>query len=62
MTNGTQNYVGEQTISGFTTYATQVDITTPCIGGKLGEADYCIDVLPAVMGYNITGDNWLIYQ
>jgi hypothetical protein len=47
---------------GFTAYSAGVTIDTPCLGGLINSPNACFDKLPAVMGYNITADNWLIYQ
>lgn len=57
-----ETYLGLQSVGGFTSYATQINISTPCIQGKLSEPLACFDQLPAVMGYNITSDTWLPYQ
>ena len=56
------NYLGELSGGGFTSFSSGVTIATPCIGGKLSFPYACFNILPAVMGYNITGDNWLQYQ
>lgn len=61
-TGASYTYLGELTGGGFTAFSTGVNISTPCIQGKLSEPQFCFDVLPAVMGYNITADNWLPYQ
>ena len=64
MTNTTASmgtYLGNVTGGGFTTEATSVNISTPCIGGLINNPNYCFDFLPAAMGWNITADTWLIY-
>lgn len=65
MTNTTASmgtYLGNVTGGGFTTEATSVNISTPCIGGLINNPNMCFDFLPAAMGWNITADTWLINQ
>jgi len=59
--NGT--YLGQVSGGGFQSEATKVDISTPCINGKsINRPNACFDQIPAAMGWNVTGDNWLINQ
>lgn len=56
--NGT--YLGLISGGGFESYATRVNILTPCIKGiTINNPNACFDQLPAAMGWNVVGDNWL---
>ena len=55
-------YLGVVSGGGFSSESTLIDIATPCISSKSYLFDFCFDHLTAVMGWNITADNWLINQ
>lgn len=53
-------YLGLVSGGGYSSEATSVNISTPCLGGLINNPNLCFSGLEAVMAWNITADNWLI--